>query len=89
MFKNEERDRWENKYIKKYGMYYSRIIFSWINVGGSRDVRIFRQWLESIKDSKTGEKVLTEDEISDICMQFGNGKLEWQADAERFIKEHK
>lgn len=81
-----EKNRWENKYLEKYGMFYSRIIFSWINVGGSRDVRIFRKWLESLEDSNTGEKVLTEDEIDDICMQFGNGKLEWQNNAANFIK---
>jgi hypothetical protein len=86
---NKKIDRWENVYIKKYGMYYSRIIASWINVGGDTHSRMFEEWLRSITDSNTGEKVLTDDQISDILRLARNGKLEWQNDASRFINEHK
>lgn len=86
---NKERDRWENVYIKKYGMYYSRIIASWTHVGGDVHSRTFKEWLQSITDSNTGEKVLTDDQISDILRLARNGKLEWQNDASRFINEHR
>ena len=86
---NRNRDRWENVYIQKYGMYYSRIIASWTNVGGDVHSWMFKEWLQSITDSDTGEKVLTDDQIDDILRQARNGKLEWQNDASRFINEHK
>ena len=86
---NRGDHNWENVYLKDYGMYYSRIIASWTHVGGNVHSKMFKEWLESITDYKTGKKVLTDEQISDIVRLATNGKLEWQADAERFIKEHK
>lgn len=84
----KERDRWENVYIKEYRIHYSRIIASWTNVGGDVHSRMFEEWLRSIKDCNTDERVLTDEQISDILRLARNGKLEWQNDASRFIKEH-
>ena len=86
---NRGDHNWENVYIKEYGMYYSRIIASWTNVGGDVHSRMFKEWLRSIKDCNTDKRVLTDDQISDILRLARNGKLEWQNDASRFIKNHK
>ncbi len=86
---NRGDHNWENVYLKKYGMYYSRIIASWTHVGGDVHSKMFKEWLKSIKDDNTGERVLTDEQVSDIYRLATNGKLEWQANARRFMEEHK
>lgn len=86
---NEERNRWKNVYLKDYGIHYSRIIASWTNVGGDVHSKMFDEWLRSLTDSKTGDRILTDEQVGDICRLARNGKLEWQSDAFRFIEEHK
>lgn len=88
MFKKTANE-WENVYLKKYGMYYSRIIASWTNVGGNVKSKMFKEWLKSIKDDDTGERVLTDEQVYDIYRLANNGKLEWQENARKFMEEHK
>lgn len=88
MFKRGDHN-WENVYLKEYGMYYSRIIASWSNVGGNVHSKEFKEWMKSIKDDNTGERVLTDEQVNDIFRLADNGKLEWEENARRFMKEHK
>ena len=79
------RNVWENKYVKKYDIHYSRIIASWVRSGGSlksRDLNIFEDWLRS-----TG--ALTEEQIDDVKFLASNGKLEWETSAKNFLNEKK
>lgn len=89
--KTANPNEWENVYLEKYGMFYSRIIASWSRVYVDYQVfgNEFKDWLRSIKDAKTGERILTEDQVRDIYNLATNGKLEWQENARRFINEHK
>ena len=87
MFKKKE-NAWENIYLKKYNVHYSRIIASWVNAGGDVNSIEFREWLRSIKD-ENNERILTEDQVWQITKLATCGKLEFENDAERFIKEHK
>lgn len=88
-------DRWENVYLEKYGIHYSRIIASWLNEGGKismlryedpdRNVECaFIRWLKSIKD-ENGDRVLTDNEVYDIHNLATCGKLEWEGSAKRFL----
>ncbi len=87
MFRKTDNE-WENVYLKKYRMYYSRIIASWTNVGGDVKSKRFKEWLESITDDDTGERVLTDEQVYDIYRLANNGKLEWQENARKFMAEH-
>ena len=88
MFNKKSGNEWENVYLKKYGMYYSRIIASWTNVGGNVKSKEFRNWLKSITDEDTGERVLTDEQVYDIYRLANNGKLEWQENAKKYMAEH-
>lgn len=85
MFKNKVKNRMENVYLKAYNIHYSRIIASWVNVGGKTYTPEFKAWLKSIKDNKTGERVLTDEQVDDIYTMANDGKLEWEMDARRFM----
>lgn len=89
MFNKRAHNEWENVYLEKYGMFYSRIIASWTNVGGNVQGKMFKEWLKSIKDDETGERVLTDEQVYDIWRLANNGKLEWQENARKFMEEHK
>ncbi len=79
----------ENKTAE--GIHYSRFIASWIRSGG--DGRYmghfgskFDRWLRTLV---INGRYLTEDEMRDIRNLAGNGKLELETSAERFIKNCK
>ena len=76
----------ENKYLKEYGIHYSRIISSWMNAGGllkeGKDRDDFRDWLKNTE-------VLTDEQIDDIYRMATNGKLEWEANARLFLSNKK
>lgn len=80
----------ENRYIKRMDVYYSRIIESWNNAWNNskktrprNDYKLFRDWLCSL--AIFGEK-LTDDEIAELCNIYRNGKLEFESSAKRFIE---
>ena len=86
MFKKFKKDnKWENVFLKDYGVHYSRIIASFANVGGDITSRKFIEWMESITDSDTGERLLSDGQIIDIYNLASNGKLEWEDDARKFL----
>ncbi len=85
MFKHEAKNEWENVYLKDYDIHYSRIIASWINAGGKTFGGQFKEWLQSMEDSNTGEKIFTEDQIAEIVNLAENGKMEWQISASEFL----
>ena len=64
------------------GIYYSRYIASWRNVGGKiyRE-GLFEQWLREVQK-------LTDEEICDIMLMAENGKIELEGSADRFLDEH-
>lgn len=71
----------ENK-VAENGTYFSRYIMSWIRSGGDRQMSKYGQfgdWLRSLGH-------LSEDEIDDICLMAGNGKLELETSAKMFLK---
>ena len=74
----------ENAITEAHNIHLSRYGASWINAGGTfrtgRDIRNFRNWLESLE--------LTEDEIVAAVEIATTGKLELEASAEEFMKEH-
>ena len=76
----------ENKYIADCDIHYSRIISSWLNVGGSlrtgKDKNDFLRWL-------IGMGVLTYEQIDDIYNMATNGKLEWESNARLFLNSIK
>ena len=64
------------------GIYYSRIIASWVRVGGSlKDGGKFRKWMKSIG--------IPEETVWDIYNLATNGKLELQTSALKFIRDNK
>lgn len=87
MFNTKAHNRWENVYMKRYDIHYSRIIASWVHVGGDVFDDRFKDWLRSIEDSETGTRVFDEDQIYDIYNLATCGKMEWEADARRFLSK--
>lgn len=71
----------ENK--KFEGIYYSRFIASWINVGGKMNRR-FADWLRTIE---VNGKDIPEDVIREIYNLATNGKLELENSAEKFLEK--
>lgn len=79
----------QNKYVKEWDCYYSRIIESWHRacrrkkLFGNTHLK-FRRWLEQLtfRDYK-----LNQDQIAEIMTIFENGKMELEMLAEKFIEE--
>lgn len=76
----------ENKMDKKFGVYYSRWIASWVRKGGSLSMRdgesyYLRKWLEHMG--------LDEEDVRGICFLADNGKLELEEKARTFIRQLK
>ena len=76
----------ENKYAG--GVYYSRIIASWVNAGGDFKINLkergvmntkFAKWLKSLG--------ISDHEIWEIWNLATCGKLELETNAKRFLKE--
>ena len=71
----------KNVYLESHGIYYSRIIASWINVGGNirtlSDRKAFKKWLTSLE--------IADEDILQIVDLATNGKLEYEHDAKKFI----
>lgn len=65
------------------GIYYSRIIASWVNVGGNprKNPDGFKKWLRSLK--------VPEDVATDIYTLATNGKMELEISARRFMTGNK
>jgi len=79
----------ENKYIKRMDVHYSRIIESWHNAWTDskktrprNDYKLFREWLGSLVIF--GEK-LTDEEIFELGYIYQNGKMECEESAKKFI----
>lgn len=72
-------DNFENKYVKEYGIHYSRIIASWYRVGGT--LAGLRGWLETTP--------LTKEQIGEVMFLAENGKLEWENDARKYLAKKK
>lgn len=76
----------ENKRTEWGGVEYSRLIASWRNAGGMiygygpLDAVGFHKWLKE-------NCHCTDSEIHDIYLMAINGKLEYQDDARRFLKD--
>ena len=81
------KDCFKNVYLDKYGIHYSRIIASWTKNGGNVYSKEFKEWLKSIKDYDTDERILTDEQVSDIYNLATNGKLEWQENAKQFMNK--
>ena len=76
-------DRWVNKAVDGAGVFYTRIIASWIRMKyGTRDTKDFKEWLRTLK---INGKPLTDEMINDICFLKDNGKLELEESARDFI----
>lgn len=71
----------ENKIYN--GEFYSRIIASWVNMGGNprKNPDGFKKWLRSLK--------VPENVINDIYTLATNGKLELEISAKRFMTGNK
>ena len=78
-------DRWENKAVDGAGIFYSRVIASWMRahygIGTDPD---FREWLRTLK---INGQPIPESVIDEIVFLKDNGKLELEESARRFIKE--
>lgn len=77
---------WENKVTHNAKEYYSRYIASWIKAHGGKYQRElfegFRHWLRD-------ECELNEEEIHEIYEMATTGKLEFEGNAQCFIKNYK
>ncbi len=72
----------DNAVIK--GVHASRYIMSYLREGGEAKYRDkFREWLKALPLE------LTEEEINHIVEMYSNGKLEFEIDAKRFLKNYK
>lgn len=81
----------ENKYIERMDVHYSRIIESWHNAWVEmkkskprNDYKLFRKWLSIVEIY--GEK-LTEEEIRDITFMYRCGKVELEIQAKEFLRK--
>ena len=73
----------ENKIFE--GIYYSRFIASYNNVGGNVCDRVkFTQWLTSLS---INGKHMTEEQAYEIYYLASNGKLELESNARKFLKD--
>lgn len=72
----------ENKTFE--GIHYSRFIASWVKANGHALYGMvgFRTWLKSLI---INDKHIPNDVIQEICNLMGNGKLELQENAKRWI----
>lgn len=68
--------------------YKSRIIASWIKVGGgfrsNREKKEFKEWLSTLVE----RNYITSDQRWEVLFMIDNGKLELQEDARKFFREH-
>ena len=72
----------ENKNYE--GIYYSRFIASWINVGGRRINYKFKEWLGTLR---INGNPIPEGVIQEIYNFGTNGKFELEVSAEHYLKE--
>ena len=64
------------------GIHYSRYVASWLRKGGKiYPEGLFYRWLKE-------KEQLTEQEINDIYFMMQTGKMELEASAAEFMKEH-
>jgi len=82
LYSKEEFTMFENE--KFEGIHYSRFIASWVNATGKLDARM-RDWLRTIE---INGKEIPESVIRDIWNLATNGKLELEANAEKFIENY-
>ncbi len=74
--------RFDNEVIK--GVHASRYIMSYLREDGSPNYRDkFREWLKSLPLE------LTKEEIDHILEMYSNGKLEFEINANHFLKNYK
>ncbi len=74
----------ENK-LTHNGIHYSRYIASWVKILRRNHMRpwfgsLFEQWLRETQG-------LNDDEVAEIILLAGNGKLELEESVQRFIDE--
>ena len=78
---------WKENGNKEFeGIYYSRFIASWVNVGGSlkfRDAYLLKEWLRTL--TINGKKI-PEEVIREIYNLATNGKLELETSAKRYLE---
>ena len=72
----------ENKYIPAIDAFYSRIIASWYNAGGTSCLGDFRKWLKTLPQ-------LTDDQRYETEFLFRCGKLELEMSAHNFMKNNR
>ena len=74
--------RFDNEVIK--GVHASRYIMSYLREDGSvRNRNKFREWLKALPSE------LNDEEIDHILDMYGNGKMELEMNAKRFLKNYK
>ena len=75
-------ERFDNARIK--GVHASRYIMSYLREGGEANYRDkFREWLKALPSE------LNDEEIDHILDMYGNGKMELEMNAKRFLKNYK
>ena len=80
----------EHKYFENVDIemiYTTRFIASWTNMGGTlnrKGMGLFEEWLKGLV---INGRHLDEEEISYIMFIAGNGKMELEGNARRFLKE--
>ena len=67
-----------------HGIFKSRYIASWANVGGRFDDGHFRKWLLSIEFD---DGHMSEEEADEICDFASGGKMEFEYSAEKYLNQ--